>query len=165
MFAFTCATMDDEAVVSVAESAATWLFVLPFTTAATEDVAVARSVTITSDPDVRPAPVSVRVPLVHTSAASVPNPVRSRDEYAHTFAGTFARIEPIEVDAVFVTVLTALAIEVVAVLSHTAVATAAASTVEVLTINVSSDFKRSTPAVPHDICAGYTPFVVEPAKV
>lgn len=165
MFVFTCATIEEDAVTKVADRAATWLFVLPLITEATDDVAVSRSVTITSEPEVSPAPVSVRVPFVHTSAASVPNPVRSRLEYAHTFAGTFARIDPIDVDAVFVTVFTALAIEVVAVLSHTAVAIVAASLVDVLTINVSSDFKRSTLTVPHDICAGYTPFVVEPANV
>lgn len=60
---------------------------MPFTTAATDVEAELTSLSVASDPDERPAPVRVRVPLVQTSAASVPKPVRVREPEAQTFAG------------------------------------------------------------------------------
>ncbi len=59
-----------------------------FVTAAPSELeAVWTSDNVASDPEVRPAPVRVRVPLVHTSAARVPNPVKVRVPAAHTLVG------------------------------------------------------------------------------
>ncbi len=113
VFAFTRPTIDDDAI-------ATTVLVLLFTLAvpaamaeAREDVAVSTSDRVASEPDVKPAPVSVRVPLVHTSAARVPKPVRVRVPAAQTFVGIEVideaievRVEPSDVEAVFVLALT-----------------------------------------------------------
>ncbi len=61
--------------------------VLAFTSATTDEEAFCTSDKVASDPDVKPAPVSVLVPLVHTSAARVPKPVSVLEPAAHTFAG------------------------------------------------------------------------------
>jgi len=65
----------------------TLLSVLLFTLAVLAEMAVAideeavdTSDCVAREPDERPAPVSVLVPFVHTSAASVPNVVRERPE-------------------------------------------------------------------------------------
>jgi hypothetical protein len=44
------------------------------------DVALPMSVWVASEPELKPAPVSVRVAELHTSTASVPNEERVRDE-------------------------------------------------------------------------------------
>ena len=82
-------------------------FVFAFTTAATDDDADCTSERVASDPAVRPAPVSVRVPFVQTSDASVPNDVSVRVPAAQTFVGieaiddaTEAMDAPRDVDAV-----------------------------------------------------------------
>ena len=46
--------------------------VLAFTSATTDELAFCTSDWTASDPELKPAPVRVRVPLVQTSAASVP---------------------------------------------------------------------------------------------
>jgi hypothetical protein len=89
------------------EAVVTRASVFAFTIAATDEEAVCTSDNVASEPDESEAPVSVRVPFVHTSAASVPKPVRVRVPAAHTFAGIEAieeaiveRVEPSEEDAV-----------------------------------------------------------------
>jgi hypothetical protein len=83
-------------------------FVFALTTAATELDAVETSDAVARDPELRPAPVSVRVPFTHTSAARVPNVVRLRVPFAQTAAGipvtdaaTEAIEDPSEEEAVF----------------------------------------------------------------
>ncbi len=98
------ATIDEEAVAMTA-------FVLLFTldvmfavadvvfelTEATIDVdAVSRSESVASEPVVRPAPVSVRVPFDHTSDAKVPKVVRVREPADHTLAGIAVIAEAID---------------------------------------------------------------------
>jgi hypothetical protein len=94
-------------------------FVFPFTTAATELDAVWTSESVAREPTLRPAPVRVRVPFVHTSAASVPNVVRLRVPFAHTAAGRFKICAESDVEAVnicaFVFPFTTAAIELEAV--------------------------------------------------
>ena len=89
VFAFTKEPSDEDA-------ASTVVFVFPFTTAATDDDADCTSERVASDPAVRPAPVSVRVPFVQTSDASVPNEVRVRVPDAQTSAGIDASDETID---------------------------------------------------------------------
>jgi len=122
VLALTTAAIEVEAVLVLALTAA-----VPALIAAFNDVdAVCTSERVASDPDVRPAPVKVRVPLVQTSAARVPKPVKVRVPAAQTFVGIDAiddvmevRVEPIEVEAVntcaFVLALTTAARDVVAV--------------------------------------------------
>ncbi len=55
--------------------------------APSDELAVWTSESVASDPEESPAPVRVRVPLVHTSAASVPNPVKVRVPAAQTAVG------------------------------------------------------------------------------
>ena len=81
--------------------------VFVFTAVVIELDAVCTSVRVASEPEERPAPVSVRVELSHTSAARVPKPVSVREVYAHTFAGMLVievlieeSVEPSEVEAV-----------------------------------------------------------------
>jgi hypothetical protein len=62
-------------------------------------------------PTDNPLPVNSRVPLFHTSAASVPKVVKLRDPYAHIVAGRDVIILPIDVEAVFVLALTNVTIE------------------------------------------------------
>ena len=61
-----------------------------------DDDAVSTSDKVASEPEVRPAPVRVRVPFVHTSAARVPKRVSVRVPAAHTLAGIDAIDEVIE---------------------------------------------------------------------
>lgn len=82
-------------------------FVFAFTSVTTEDDAFCTSVSVASEPDESPAPVSVLVPLFQTSAARVPNPVRVRVPDAHTAAGmpvtevaSTESVEPSDVEAV-----------------------------------------------------------------
>ena len=72
-------------------------FVFAFTTAATDDEADCTSERVASDPAVRPAPVSVRVPFVQTSDASVPKDESVRVPAAQTFIGIDVIAEEIEV--------------------------------------------------------------------
>ncbi len=87
--------------------------------AESDEVALSISESVASDPEVRPAPVRVRVVTPQTSAASVPKAVSVRLEYPHTFAGMAEKpleiTEPMEVEAVrrevFVFAFTTAAIE------------------------------------------------------
>jgi hypothetical protein len=104
----------------------TTLFVFAFTLAfpaviaeAIDEEAEVTSDCVASDPDVRPAPVSVRVPLDQTSAARVPNAVSVRVLSDQTLVGIEAiedvmvasvvemlvRFAPSEEDAAVTTVL------------------------------------------------------------
>lgn len=107
VFALITVASDVDAVVTVPESVAICEFVFPFTTVATEEVALCTSDNVASDPLESPAPVSVLVPFVHTSAASVPKVVSERVPDAHTAAGipvtevaSTDRVEPSDVEAV-----------------------------------------------------------------
>ena len=100
VFALITAASDEEAV-------CTLVLVFAFTTAAIELEAVCTSSSVARLPEVSPAPVSVRVPEVQTSAASVPKPVSVREPAAQTFAGIevmdeamVESVEPSEVEAV-----------------------------------------------------------------
>lgn len=91
---------DEEAVV-------TRVSVFAFTTAAIEEEAVCTSESVAREPEESPAPVRVRVPFVHTSAAKVPKPVSVRLPAAQTLEGMSAieavmleSVDPSEVDAV-----------------------------------------------------------------
>jgi len=71
----------DEVAIPTRESVLLFTLAVPAETAlAIDEDAVVTSDWVASDPLESPAPVSVRVPLVHTSAASVPNVVRERVE-------------------------------------------------------------------------------------
>ncbi len=76
------------------------VLVLALTSATTDDDALVTSDCVASEPEVKPAPVSVRVPLVQTSAASVPKLESVLDVYDQTLAGTAAIDAASEVDAV-----------------------------------------------------------------
>ncbi len=116
MFAFTTDAIDDDAVetaltVLALTTAAIELdaasssaedtvsspdiaeFVLLLTVAATELEAVCTSLCVAREPELKPAPVSVRVAEAHTSVTRVPNEVRVRPLKAQTSAG----IEAIDV--------------------------------------------------------------------
>lgn len=125
VFAFTTEAIDVEADVRVDDSAAvsvsvlalttdaieedalaTLLSVLAFTTAATEDDADCTSLWVASEPLESDAPVSVRVPEDHTSAARVPKAVSVRVPDDHTKEGIsatedtiVARVEPSDEEA------------------------------------------------------------------
>jgi hypothetical protein len=79
--------------------------------AASEVEALVTSDCTARDPDVSPAPVSVLVPLVQTSAASVPKVVRLRAAEDHTANGIVA---PRDVDAVKIALLVFALIEEIA---------------------------------------------------
>ncbi len=172
-----CAAREVEAVSTVA-------FVLLFTLAAaartaelSEDVAVSTSDKVASEPDVKPAPVRVRVPLVQTSAASVPKPVRVLVPAAQTLAG----MESIELaideseapreDEAAVTTLFVLVLMIAAndedacsttalVLSFTSSATEEEETMFDVIWKVLSPLMRSpVTSEPHEIYAGQTPSV------
>ncbi len=64
------------------------VFVFAFTSATTDDDAFCTSDCTASEPESKPAPVRVRVPLPQTSEASVPNEVRVRAPDAQTLVGT-----------------------------------------------------------------------------
>lgn len=108
------------------------VFVFALTTAAIELDAALTSDWSASEPELKPAPVSVRVPFVHTSAASVPNVVRLRVPFAQTLPGiaviddaSVVRVEPSDVEAVNTALLVfpfiTAASEVVAVTSAVSV--------------------------------------------
>ena len=83
-------------------------------TEASDDVAVWTSESVAREPEVSPAPVSVRVAADQTSEARVPKVVRLRDPKLQMVAGRLVIILPIEVEAfetcVLVFELTALVI-------------------------------------------------------
>ena len=56
-----------------------------------DEVAVVTSDKVASEPEVRPAPVRVRVPLVQTSATKVPNDERVRPEADQIAVGIVAK--------------------------------------------------------------------------
>ena len=96
----TTAAMEDEAEVTVLESVEICESVCAFTlvvcveaTDASEDEAFCTSVSVASDPELKPAPVSVRVPLFQTSAASVPNDESVRPVKFQMVAGSMAKSE------------------------------------------------------------------------
>ena len=165
VFAFTKEPSDEDA-------ASTVVFVFAFTTAATDDDADWTSERVARLPEASPAPVSVLVPLVQTSAASVPKAVSVLVPAAQTFVGIDAidemmdaievprdeRDEPSDVEAVrtvaFVFAFTTAASEVDA-------DAIVASAEEVATTKVRSCFTRSpVSAEPQAICAGNVPWVV-----
>ncbi len=71
-------------------------FVFELTEAMIDVDAELRSESVASEPDVRPAPVRVRVPFDHTSDAKVPNVVRVRVPADQTLAGIAVIAEAIE---------------------------------------------------------------------
>lgn len=90
---------------SEVDAAKTAAFVFAFTLVISALIALPSDddAVVTSDwtarlPEERLAPVRVRVPLVQTSAASVPNPVSVRLPAAHTFAGMEVMDDVIEVN-------------------------------------------------------------------
>jgi hypothetical protein len=87
------------------------VFVFELTCEVIELDALCMSDNVAREPEDKPAPVNVRVPLFHTSATSVPNVVILRDPYAHIVAGREVIIDPIELDAVFVFAFTNVTIE------------------------------------------------------
>jgi len=96
VFVLITAASEEEAV-STAASVLLFTLAVPAEIAeAREEVAVSTSDRVAREPDVRPAPVSVRVPLVQTSAASVPNPVSVRVPAAQTLTGIEVIDEAIE---------------------------------------------------------------------
>ena len=159
-------------VASDVDAASTIAFVFPFTTDATDDEADWISERVARLPDVSPASVSVLVPFVQTSAASVPKAVSVLVPAAHTFVGIDAidemmdaievprdeRDEPSDVEAVR-TVALVLAFTTAA--SEVDADAIVASAEEVATTKVRSCFTRSPViAEPHAICAGNVPWVV-----
>ena len=104
VFAFMTAARDEEAVCTVVfvfpfmtaareeEAVFTVLFVFAFTTAAMDEEAFCTSLSVARLPLVSPAPVSVRVPFVQTSAASVPKPVSVRVPEAHMSAASVPKV-------------------------------------------------------------------------
>ena len=84
------------------------MLVLLFTTAAIEVEAVVTSESVASDPEVRPAPVRVRVVAAQTSEATDAREVRVLDENAHIDAGSeAARDDDAEATTALVFALTA----------------------------------------------------------
>lgn len=84
MFAFTTAASEEDAVVMVLlvfALIAVWLAVIA---EPSDEVAVCTSDSVASEPAESPAPVKVRVPFSHTSAARVPKLVSERVPFAHT---------------------------------------------------------------------------------
>ena len=76
--------------------------------APSDDVAVVTSDKVASDPEVRPAPVRVRVPFVQTSATKVPKDDRVRPEADQIAVGRVAKSDDEAVKmALLVLVLTA----------------------------------------------------------
>lgn len=73
---------------------ATWLAA---TALPMDEVAVWTSERVASEPEVSPAPVSVREAAAHTSVVRVPNPVKVRVPAAHTLVGRDAIEEVIDV--------------------------------------------------------------------
>ena len=70
-----------------------WALVLLFTKVATDVLAVVTSESVASDPEVRPAPVKVRVVAAQTSEATDAREVRVLDENAQIDAGSEAARE------------------------------------------------------------------------
>ena len=97
VFALMTAARDEVAVVSPELVLAFTLAVLASTAAPMDEDAVVRSESVASEPEERPAPVRVRVPFVHTSAASDPKVVRLRVPFAQTLAGMEVILDAIEV--------------------------------------------------------------------
>ena len=89
VFAFTTAASEEDAVAIVAFVFALIAVWLAEIAELSDEVAVWTSESVASEPAERPAPVSVRVAELHTSAASVPKVVSERVPFAHTSAGTF----------------------------------------------------------------------------
>jgi len=111
VFPFTTAAREVDAVVTVVDRVATCEFVLVFTLAVpaviaepSEVEAVVTSDWSASEPEESPAPVSVRVAAAHTLVGMLPIELV-----------IVARSDPIEDEAVFVTLLTLAATEVEAV--------------------------------------------------
>jgi len=171
VLALTTAAIDEEAV-RIAASVfaltsevmpAVAEFVLALTTAATDDEALSISDSVASEPVSSPAPVRVRVALLHTSTASVPNEVSVLVPYAHTSAGidrkdemTDPRVAPSDEDAAVTTAL---------VLALTSAATDEDETMfEVITNVLSARTKSPAPSVPQDINAGHVPSVAAGVK-
>ena len=141
------------------------------TTAATDEVAVTMSLCVASEPELRPAPVSVRVAAPQMSEAIATPLVSARELYVHTNDGTDNIIEPIDEEAVrtalSVWAFTLVLIPAVAV-SVCAFTTAARDEVAVTmslwvagaatNINVLSSFTR-VPPDPQERNAGQMPTV------
>ncbi len=92
VFAFMTVASELEAMptrVSVFALIAVWLLVIA---EPRDEVAVCTSLSVARLPLVSPAPVSVRVPFVQTSAAKVPKPVRVRVPEAHMSAASVPKV-------------------------------------------------------------------------
>jgi hypothetical protein len=97
VFPLTTAAIELEAVPS---AVSVWPFTLAvpaLTAAPSDDDAVVTSDWSASEPDESPAPVSVRVPFTHTSAARVPKVVSERLPDAQTAAGIAVTEDAIDV--------------------------------------------------------------------
>ena len=73
-----CALIDEVAVAKALSVCAFTLVLTPEIALPSDDDAFVTSVCVASDPLLKPAPVSVRVPALHTSATSVPMLVKLR---------------------------------------------------------------------------------------
>jgi hypothetical protein len=146
VFPFTTAAIELEAVPS-AVSVWPFTFAVPALTAAPNELeALVTSDWSASEPDERPAPVSVRVPFTHTSAARVPKVVSERLPDAQTAAGIAVMEDaidvsdaPSELEAMSVCAFTFVVTPAVAVLVFPL--TTAATEVEALctSVRVASD--------------------------
>jgi len=166
VFELTVAATDEDAVATTASVLALTAEVMPavaelvlaLTTAARELDAVSISDCVASEPELSEAPVSVRVPALHTSAASEPNEESVLVPYDHTSAGIVRNDEIIEESVVprdeDAAVTTAL------VLALTSSATDEDETIfEVMTNVLSPLTKSPASAVPQEINAGHVPSV------